>query len=286
MLAGLATVLCASWRAVQTTGRRRSSWLLFTWAAVTAVTANLWAAIGGKDPIVAPSLLADLGIIIALLLTTVGLAIFPSVPRRGNDLALLVLDGLVTGSCALAMVNVVVYPELLGSSPTVGLAHFASLVFPVLDVILATMAGLLVLRASKPDRPSLLLISSGFVTYAVTDLAFAFLVAKGQFAFGTWVDLGWIVGYMLVSLAAVYPSSLVGEPTSPRRDVSANSRGVVLMFGSILAAATVQVLLGEKLAGSRALVSLVIALAAGLRLGLVSSWSPSVTASTASTGMD
>ena len=83
-----------------------------------------------------------------------------------------------------------VYPELLASTTTGGAERATELFFPVLDIVLVTVALLLVLRAGAPDRPSLLLIGSGFVSYAVSDLGFAVIVAQGDFLFGGRVDLG------------------------------------------------------------------------------------------------
>ena len=66
----------------------------------------------------------------------------------------------------------------------------------MLDVVLATVALLLVLRASGTDRPVLALVAGGFILYAVADLAFSVLAEQDRFHFGTPLDLGWIAGYL------------------------------------------------------------------------------------------
>ncbi len=180
LLAGLAVMVCCGWRSAQTSGRRRRSWRLFTAAGLVAMAANVVGVFVGSDNVGSPSLLTDLVIIPAMLLSIAGLVTFPNARRRGADSVVLALDGLVTGGGILAIAAVLVYPELLAST-TEGLAERATeLLFPVLDLVLVTVALLLVLRARGPDRPSLLLIGGGFMAYAVTDLGFAVLEAAGR----------------------------------------------------------------------------------------------------------
>ena len=82
-------------------------------------------------------------------------------------------------------------------------------------MVLATVALLLVLRASGTDRPVLALVAGGFILYAVADLAFSVLAEQDRFHFGTPLDLGWIAGYLAIGLAAWVPSTLLDDP-APR----------------------------------------------------------------------
>jgi PAS domain S-box-containing protein len=260
LLAGLIGMVSCAVRARQTAGRRRRSWRMFTVAAGTAIAANVVATAMGADPLDSYSLLADLGLAAAISLAIVGLALFPFARRRGIDLVLTTLDGLVAGIGVLVTAAVLVYSELFtgSSGPT-------SVLLPVLDVILVTVALWLLLRATGEDRPPLLLIAAGFISYGVADLAFLVLLTQGEFEFGTPLDLGWIVGYLLVSLAAWYPSSIVDEP--PRRTAvdRVETRGTVLVFAVIVVAGIVQVRGGEKLHGAMAALWLLLVVAAGLR---------------------
>ena len=92
-----------------------------------------------------------------------------------------------------------------------------TLLFPLLDIVLVTVAVLLILRGRGPDRPVLALVAGGFVMYAIADLAFAVLAEQDRFEFGTPLDLGWIAGYLIIGLAAWYPSDLVRRPRPGRR---------------------------------------------------------------------
>lgn len=267
VLAGVTGMVACGYRAGQTSGRRRRSWRLFMLAAGVAILANLYGALIGLDPVESPSRVADGGILVALLLTIVGLATFPSVRRRGADQVLMTLDGLVVGGGVISIVSVVVYPRLLTPSVDATSELVAALLFPVLDLVLATVALLLVLRSVGSDRPSLLLIAAGFVTYTVSDLAFAVAVAQGDFDFGTRLDLGWIIGYLVVSLAALYPQDLEDEPDA--RAVLSDTRGSLLVWGVILVAGIVQVTLGSQVHGPSAFLWLGIIVAAGTRQALL-----------------
>ena len=271
LLAGLVAAVSCSWRASQTTGRRRQSWRLFTIAALVAVVSNLYAAAIGADPVDSPSLVGDLGLAAALVLSIVGLLRFPSVRRRGIDLVLMTLDGLVVGGGVLAIASVLVYSELLASTSDGVAARFLVLLIPVLDVVLATVAIFLLLRATGPDRPAFGLIAAGCTMYAVTDLSFAVLLAQEEFAFGDPLDLGWIVGYLLISLAGWYPSDIADEPPAPAEGGKApDTPGTVLVFAVILTAFVVQVVLGEqKIHGPLAVLWLLLVVAAGLRQALL-----------------
>ena len=89
-----------------------------------------------------------------------------------------------------------------------------TLLFPLLDIVLVTVAVLLILRGRGPDRPVLALVAGGFVMYAIADLAFAVLAEQDRFQFGTPLDLGWIAGYLISGLAAWYPSDPRRTPRS------------------------------------------------------------------------
>ena len=96
------------------------------------------------------------------------------------------LDGLVAGGAFLLIASVLVYAELLNSSAREGTAaQVFALIFPVLDVVLATVAVLLVVRASGADRLMLVLVASAYLMYAASDIAFAVQTAQGDFHFGT-----------------------------------------------------------------------------------------------------
>ncbi|MDX6322404.1 MAG: hypothetical protein QOF52_2262 [Propionibacteriaceae bacterium] len=179
--------------------------------------------------------IGDIGFIAALLLGIVGLIAFPSVPRRGTELMRMVLDGVVIGGSALVMMSLTVYPQVLATGDVPFRQRFTSLVLPLVDVVVATLAALLILRSSRDDRPALALVSAGFALYALSDIAFAVLTAQGPFTFGTPVDVGWIAGYVLIALAARHHAASVAHHADVPKEGSPVF-GTVVMFSIFLSA--------------------------------------------------
>ncbi|WP_309648103.1 ATP-binding protein [Nocardioides sp.] len=270
LVAGLFTLLACAARARRTTGRRRRSWLLLTSAAVVAVAGNVWSSAVGADPVAAPSVVGETTIGVALLLSIVGVLNFPTTRRRGVDQVLMSLDGFVAAAAVLVMSSVLVYDELIGSASGSLAARAVDLAFPVLDVLLATVAVLLVLRGSGADRLPLALIASGFVMYAVGDLTFAVRAAQETFEFGTVLDLGWITGYVLIGLAACFPSTVQDAPATTHDTDATDAWGTALVVASFLVAGAVQVAAGEgRLERPQAVLWLVLIVAAGARQALL-----------------
>lgn len=268
LVAAIGMSSCAV-RARQTSGRRRGSWLLLIAAGASGVVSNAWVAVVGSDPVDSPSTFGDLLLALALVLSIGALLNFPTVRRRGIDLFLLVLDGIVIAAGVSIIASLLVYSAL---SDPAGDPQLTPWLLPILDVVLAVVALLLVLRSGGADRPALALVAAGFVMYTAADLSFAVRVAEGTFAFGSTLDLGWIAGYLLIGLAAWYPS---GQTEGPETDGTgaSDARDTLLVYGVTLIAAVVQVLFASEagIEGLQAVVWLILILAAGVRQSLLSS---------------
>ena len=129
----------------------------------------------------------------------------------------MLLDGIVIGGSVLFVASVTLFPQILQTS----VATAPSLLVPVTDVVVATMATLLMLRGAPPDRPVLGLAAAGFACNAISDFGFAVVVSQtGTFTFGSIVDLGWIAGYALIALAVRSP----GQRCEPARGTARASR--------------------------------------------------------------
>jgi PAS domain S-box-containing protein len=267
MLVAIVGITSCAVRARQTTGRRQRSWQLLIAAGVSATASNAWVAAIGSDPIDSPSLFGDLLLALALVFAIVALLCFPTVRRRGIDLLLLALDGLVIAAAVLIIASILVYTAI---ADPVGDTQVTTLLLPILDVVLATVALLLVLRSGGADRPVLALVAAGFVMYTASDLSFAVRVAEGVFTFGTFLDLGWIAGYLLIALAAAYPSV---QAEGPEADAvgGSDARDTLLVYGVTLGAAIVQVAFSteSEIRAAQAVVWLVLVLAAGVRQTLL-----------------
>ena len=221
-------------RARLSTGRRRRAWTLFAVAAALGAVSNfllITSAAASPNPNRTPS---DVALLLALIAAVVGIATFPMARRRATDLTRMILDGIVLGGSSLFVASVTVFPRILDNAD--GSSAF-SIVVPVVDVVIATVATLLFLRGGPQDRPTLGLAAAGFVCYAVSDFVYAVGYSEqGTFAFGTITDLGWMCGYALIALAAFSP----GREASPRDERSVEPSpvaGTAVVFTLFLVAA-------------------------------------------------
>jgi PAS domain S-box-containing protein len=266
LVAGLVGTLSAFRRARLTSGAASRPWWLLAAAGAIAILGNLWVAATGSDPTTSPSTVSIVTIAVALMLSVLALLSFPTTRRRGPELVVMLLDGFVAGGAFLLIASALAFSELLDSTTT-NADGVTGIAFPALDVLLATVAVLLVVRASRSDRQMLVLVAGGFLLYAASDLAYAVRMAEGTFHFGTVLDLGWIVGYLLLSLAAWTPIDRELAGDDRLRASVADALGTTLVFSVLVVATVVQVLFGARgnLQGAQAVLWVVVVVAAGVR---------------------
>jgi PAS domain S-box-containing protein len=217
------------------TGRRRRAWILFTVAASLSAVSNFLlitsAAANPQEPNRTPS---DIVLLLAYLAGVAGVVVFPQAKRRATDLTRMILDGIVLGGSSLFVASVTVFPRILDDADP---SSAFSLLVPVFDVVLATVATLLFLRGAPQDRPMLGLVAAGALCYAVSDVAYAVRFSEqGFYIFGSIADLGWIIGYALIALATRSPSS----EAKPQREFPVEPSpvaGTAVMFTLFLVAA-------------------------------------------------
>ncbi len=222
--AGLALTAGFAYRFRTATGRRRRAWGCFTVAAALVTTSNVLLMSFGSTPTRGAS--GDLLLLAGLILGIGGMVTFPLARRRGTDLARMVIDGVVIGGSVLFIASATAFPEILEGPHSVQ----SSPLVAVIDIGLATVALLLTLRAAPRDRLVLGLTAAGFAAVSISDLGFTAISARsGHFDFGTIVDIGWIAGYLLITLAVINPDS----SALPRGELAAESSpvaGTVLML--------------------------------------------------------
>jgi signal transduction histidine kinase len=86
------------------------------------------------------------------------------------------------------------------------LPRAVGLAFPVGDLVLLTIAFSVLARTRGRAIVQPALIAVAIVSMGVADSAFAYLAGKGAYATGAWLDLGWLVGWLLLAVAALRPS--------------------------------------------------------------------------------
>lgn len=239
LLGGVAVVVSGTLPALRTDGARRRAWLLLVSAAGIAMISNAVTFALGIDPVTNPTLLSEGSLVVAMVLSVFGVLGLPAVRQRGARLALLVLDGLVMGLAVLIIVSLTVYSQIIDDATSLT-ARAVTLVIPLLDVALATVALLLLVRG-QGNRSFFSVVAIGFIMYAVADLAFAVEAAQGEFAFGSLIDMGWIAGYLLLAAAAWHPDA-TSVPDKADAQATYDLQGTLLVFGILVGAVAVQLI--------------------------------------------
>ena len=274
LVGGLVGMVTTWRRARATVGPARRPWLLLAIAGVVAIVGNLWVTITGSDPASSPSIVSSVSIAVALVLSIFAVTSFPTARQRGAELVVTLLDGLVAGGAFLLITSVLAFTTLLDSKTSTTTAdRVTGVAFPILDVLLATVAVLLVVRASPGQRLMLVLVGCAFLLYAASDLSYAVRSNQGTFHFGTVLDLGWILGYLLMALAALTPTHEAPRDRHRLPATFSDALGTTLVFLVLVLATVVQVLFGGRggLQAAQSALWVVIVVAAGVRQFLLTS---------------
>jgi len=228
----IASVSCRR-QAVHSDGRRRRAWNLWSLACLCAALSNIGLMVNGARA--NQSNPSDIALLLILALAIAGLVSFPPSRRRGTDVVRMVLDGVVIGGSILAVIAVRLWPDVSAMSSTNAALNLAA---PVIDVAVATLATLLLMRGSPADRPTLGAAAIGFALYAVSDVLYTVQLAQvGTFQLGTSQDLGWLMGYALITWAIRSARASHAAPGAPHPEASPVF-GTAVVFGVFLVAGT------------------------------------------------
>jgi hypothetical protein len=165
-------------------------------------------------PVPFPSL-ADVGFLAAVPLAVAGILLFPASPRRAADRLQGIFDGCIIAGSMLFASWVTVLQPLYDRHHGTALAHTLSLAYPASDVVMVSLVIILFARAGQRGRASLGLVMAGLVAFAVADSAFTYMTEINNYNNGSFLDTGWVAGYLLIGLGALWtvyaPSVMVHE---------------------------------------------------------------------------
>ena len=115
--------------------------------------------------------------------------------------------------------------HFVGSSTTV----FFSIVYPVGDIVLLSLALIIILVQHKAFRSVLFLI--GITIFTVTDLYFVFKSATSGYNFAALTDDGWLVGLIFIAEALWHHG---GDANISEKIISASTTLAMIFSGAIL----------------------------------------------------
>jgi len=225
---GLTAAAACRFRANCSDGPRRRSWTLFGLCCISAAVGN--AGLTLKGPVARAESVpwSDAIVLLTLVLASAAMVTFPSAPRRGTDMVRMILDGVVVGGSILAVVSLTIGISTDAVQPVKVVVY---LVTPVIDIMVATLAILLLARGGGTDRRALAGAALAFSAFGVSDLLYAQTLAnEPHFVLGTPEDLGWFVGYALIAWIVGHPATAASSPAAEASPEISPVRGTATVF--------------------------------------------------------
>lgn len=212
-VAALLAALSCGYAARRNAGRMRLAWGLLggsalSWCLGEVIWSVYEVGLGVNVPF--PSA-ADAGYLVALPLAVAGMLSFPSAPGRLTTRSQAVVDGTIVALSLVFVSWALGLGKVYETSSDQPLAQLIGAAYPVGDIVIIAVLLLVMRRASPQQRGSMFLLLGGLAANSVADSAFAFLNAAGTYgAIGSVLDAGWVVGYLLVALAPLWPAPFAG----------------------------------------------------------------------------
>jgi diguanylate cyclase (GGDEF)-like protein len=209
-------------------GRARVGWFL------VAASAAAWGAGHGawtwyelglqQNPF--PSV-ADVGFMSSVPILLAGLFTIPVWPAGAGAKVRAISDGLLIAGGLLVVSRNTVLAAVVASPADTALGQGLSLAYPIADVIVVTVLAIMWSRASAGTRAPLLIMIAGLALIAMSDSTFAYEQAQNSFGSGNVIDLGWVAGYLVVGLGALFS---LDRPLRSTKAALPRWRAVVLPY--------------------------------------------------------
>ena len=249
VVAALAAVTCLL-AARRHTGRNRAFWLLLgTAAALWAFGEGAWGfydiALGREVPV--PSY-ADIGYLGAIPVALVALLVHPASTDGGKSRLLTGLDALILATALLFLSSTFILHAVGADTDLHSAAGIVTIAYPLGDVLMM----FLLLRALRwlagPDRLAMACILAGLLAMTLSDSGYTYLTAARGYETGSWIDTGWVVGYLGIALGGWYgrrPAATTARVASPNTTTVAMVVPYLLPLMS-LGVLTVRAQLGQQ----------------------------------------
>ena len=158
--------------------------------------------------------LADAAFLSAMPLALAGMLKFFCPPFGLTSRLRAVVDALIVASAMLLVSWLTVLGRVyhVDTGSTIGL--IIALAYPVGDLVIISAVLIVAGRSRPTDRQTLVWIGVAIAALAVSDSAFAYLDARGAYRASQVIDTGWVLGFLILALAAIKPPT--GNPRRTR----------------------------------------------------------------------
>jgi len=188
-----------------------------------------WNALVGKD---FPDFLSDLGYLAFYPFLFFGL--ISSLTPRSSTARNQILDSLITTLGLATIFSALTLEFAVGEIDGNRYEVFLAIFYPIADLILVSAIFVILFRVGLSLRNLLTLF--GLVIFAVTDFVFLFQSSIGTYKFGSYLDIGWLIGIIFIaeSLWLQEKSSRTREERYPYATVlAAIGSGSVIGIGAL-----------------------------------------------------
>jgi hypothetical protein len=245
--AWVATLVCCVAACRVSTGQ--ATWALFAassfaWGAGEAVWC--YYALLRNRPVPFPSL-ADVGFLVAVPFAFAALLMAPGGPRSGAARFQGLMDGCIIAMSLLFASWATVLGPLYRSHNGGLLKQTISLAYPMSDVVMVALVVILVARGGRTMRVPLALVMAGVLAFAVADSSFTYLTEVNSYTGGSFLDTGWVLGYLLMGLGALWSLTC---PSPHRQSTERSAASLVAPYVPVLvvlAVTGVQLLRGRQM---------------------------------------
>ena len=154
----------------------------------------------GKDDVF-PSV-ADIGYLGLYPFVFLGLLLLPQAPASGFWRVKMMIDVLIGVAAVATVTSVLVLDRVISASDTTGLETAVSLAYPLADLaVIFAVLTLIARSGSNSATGPLVFLALGFGAIAVSDSSYMYLTQIGEYGSGSYIDAGWLAGYILVAMA-------------------------------------------------------------------------------------
>ena len=209
-VAALIAAASCAFAAVRTSHRTRAAWAFFAMSAGSwGIGEGIWSIyeVGLGVSVPFPSA-ADAGFLLAIPFAVAGVFGFTSAPSRLATRGEALLAGAIVALSLIFVAWALGLSKVYDASAASPTAQLIGLAYPVGDIITITVLVLALRRARRTEVGRLLLLLGGLGATALSNSAFAYLTANGSYAaIGSVLDAGWVVGYLMIALAPLWPTT-------------------------------------------------------------------------------
>ncbi len=213
--AGIAAVSCG-FAGMRTQGRLRRAWFLLAASVASWCLGEIvWSVyeVGFGITPTSPAL-SDIGFLAAIPLAIAGILSFANTARGTSTGLRLWLDRAIVSLSLLYVGWELGLGDVLSGSGAQLPSRVVSVAYPVGDILIGTVLLLAIRRATDETQGRLMLLLGGLAANALADSAFVYTNLPSGLVYV--LDSGWVVGYLMMALAALWPSGATDRSTEQK----------------------------------------------------------------------